>query len=96
MLTVSMLLPHPHDRPSQTVRDRQTIQNLRLLVNRAAGQNRILEKERDIARWQVILDRKQDRRPPGRERVAACGAGGPAGEIEELREAGSSALIVKS
>ena len=42
-VNVSMLQPRPHEGPPQFVRDRQMIENLRILVNRAEGQNRIRE-----------------------------------------------------
>jgi hypothetical protein len=80
-----MLQPQPYDGPPQSVRDRQMIESLHRLLNSSEASKRRLEKERDMARWQTILDANkiaalQAENDGQRQELRAM-----AGEIEELK-----------
>jgi chromosome segregation ATPase len=82
---VSILLPQPHDGPSETVRLRQRIESLHRLLNSAEAARRLLERERDLARWQVILDRNKIAAREAESEALRAQVTALAGEAEELR-----------
>jgi chromosome segregation ATPase len=80
-----MLQPQPHEGPSQTVRDRQRIESLHRLLNRSEAGRRIAERDRDLARWQAILDANKIAALQSEVAELRSELSAMAGEIEDLK-----------
>jgi chromosome segregation ATPase len=82
---MSMLMPRGHEPPPEAARLRQRVESLHRLLNSSEGAKRRLEHERDLARWQVILDANRIAAMEAENRELRAEVEALAGEVEELR-----------